>query len=276
MFKYVKRYGCFLIMITLLLSILSSCGGRVQSEPVTTTQSSSSTVRVTFPEGFCVVDIATRLEDNGVCSFDDFVAEANNQAYLEEFGIVVDNPENRAYLLEGYLFPDTYDFYIGENPSSVIKKFLRNTFAKLSDELISRATELGYSVDEILTLASIIQKEAGIESESSKVSSVIHNRLNSKEFSKLQCDCCSFYLRDKVKPYVDENRYEELLELYNTYRCDGIPEGPICNSGIDTINAALYPDDTDYYYFVTDSDGKYYYASDWSGHVENCTLAGIE
>ena len=107
------------------------------------------------------------------------------------------------------------------------------------------------------------------------VSSVLHNRLKSLSFPKLQCDAATFYLRDYVKPYVDEERYEQLKELYNTYNCEGLPAGPITNSGIEAVRAALYPEDTDYYFFITDSEGVYHYAETFAEHRENCENAGL-
>lgn len=236
---------------------------------------SSGTVRLTFPEGYTVTQIAIKLDENNVCSFDDFIAEADNTEYLSDFGIEIADPAARSFLLEGYLFPDTYDFYIGESASSVIKRFLRNFNSKITDEMKDRAYELGYSIDEIITIASIVQEEAGKPSEDKKVSSVIHNRLNSLTIRKLQCDCCSFYLRDSVKPYVSEERYEELLQTYSTYNCIGLPEGPITNPGIDTINAALYPADTDYFFFISNETDAYIYAHSWEEHSRNCVEAGL-
>ena len=205
----------------------------------------------------------------------DFMAEADNPLNLEGFAFSIPNPQERAFLLEGYLFPDTYEFYRNESASSAIRRFLKNTQSKLTDEVARRCEELGYTVDEILTLASIVQEEAGDPAEMGKVSSVIHNRLSSKSYPKLQCDVATFYLRDYVKPHKTEQEYEALTELYNTYNCKGLPAGPITNSGMDAVNAALYPDDTDYYFFVTDSGGAYYYAETWAEHLENCDTAGI-
>ena len=261
-----------MMICALSLAILSGCKPRVSSPPESTT---SNTVRVMFPEGTTVSQIAFMLEENGVCSASDFMAEANNPLNLEGFSFVIPNPEERAFLLEGYLFPDTYEFYKNESASSAIKRFLKNTQSKLTDEIIAECNKLGFTVDEILTLASIIQEEAGNPSEMPKVSSVLHNRMQSSKFPRLQCDVATFYLRDYVKPYVDEVRYNELTELYNTYKCEGLPAGPITNSGIDAVKAALFPADTNYYYFVTDSDGVYHYAKTWSQHLENCDIAGL-
>ena len=228
-----------------------------------------------FPEGTSVSQIAVMLEQNGVCSSADFMVQANNPQNLEGFSFAIPNPDERTFLLEGYLFPDTYEFYKNENPESVIKRFLKNTQTKLNDEILAECEAMGFTLDEILTLASIIQEEAGNPSEMNKVSSVLHNRLQSKKYPRLQCDVATFYLRDYVKPYVDEVRYETLSELYNTYKCDGLPAGPITNSGIEAVKAALFPEKTDYYYFVTDTEGVYYYAETWSEHLENCEIAGL-
>lgn len=259
----------------LMIFGLCSCSVDSGKTPEETVETTSNVVRVTFPEGSTVSQIALLLRENGVCSAAEFMAAANNPLSLEGFDFEISNAEERAFLLEGYVFPDTYEFYRNESASAALKRFLKNMQSKLTQEIKNRCDELGYTVDEILTLASIIQEEAGNPAEMGKVSSVIHNRLESRRFPRLQCDVATFYLRDYVKPYVDEIRYEELIELYNTYNCEGLPAGPITNVGMDAINAALYPDDTDYYYFVTDSDGEYYYAETWAEHLDNCDIAGI-
>ena len=273
----IKNYLIFLLIVSLMFSLCScSINNSIEvTDGESITESTSNTVKVTFPEGYTVADIALKLEENGVCSADDFMTEANNTEYLTEFDIEISEPDIRSFVLEGYLFPDTYEFYRNENPSSVIKRFIRNFNSKITDEMKARADELGYSMDEILTIASIVQEEAGKASEDKKISSVIHNRLNSNDFPKLQCDACTFYLRDSVKPYVSEEKYEELLQSYSTYNCYGLPEGPITNPGIDSINAALYPDDTDYYFFISDADGQYYYAETWDEHQQNIKNAGL-
>lgn len=256
--------------VLLFLSACSGGGNQPQTEPA-----APNTVKITFPEGSAVSQIAQKLEENGVCSAADFMAAANDPQNLEGFSFEIPNAQNRAFLLEGYIFPDTYEFYLNENAASAIKRFLKNTQSKITPQILERCSELGFTFDEILTIASIIQEESGDPAEMGKVSSVIHNRLSSARFSRLQCDAATFYLRDYVQPYVTEERYDELRELYNTYNCDGLPAGPITNCGTQAINAALYPDDTDYYFFVTDSDGIYHYAETWAEHQENCAAAGL-
>lgn len=261
------------IIVCIIFVFLCGCKAKPQNSSGETT--ASNTVTVMFPEGSTVSQIALLLEENGVCSASDFMAEADNPLNLEGFSFEIPNPDERSFLLEGYLFPDTYEFYKTESASSAIKRFLKNTESKLTEEIRTECDKLGFTLDEILTLASIIQEEAGNPAEMDKVSSVLHNRLQSKKYPRLQCDVATFYLRNYVKPYVDEARYEELTALYNTYKCDGLPAGPITNSGIDAVKAALFPKKTDWYYFVTDSDGVYYYAETWSDHLENCENAGL-
>ncbi len=273
-YKQIKKIQALAVFAALILC-LASCSAPRAKESVPTEPTTLHTVRVTFPEGSTVSQIALLLEEKGVCSATEFMAAANDSLSIEGGGFDIANPDERAFLLEGYVFPDTYEFYRNESASSALKRFLNNTQSKLGETVVERCSELGYSVDEILIIASIIQEEAGNPAEMGKVSSVIHNRLNSSRFPKLQCDVATFYLRDYVKPYVGEARYEELVDLYNTYNCEGLPAGPITNAGMHAINAALYPEDTDYYYFVTDSDGNYYYAETWSGHLANCDRAGL-
>ncbi len=277
-----KRYNIKMIKktIALLLSVflvsgMTACSANIGESPDKTVSTTSNTVRLTFPEGSTVSQFALILEEGGVCSAEEFMREANNPMNLEGFGFDIPNQDERFFILEGYLFPDTYEFYRNEGAVSAIKRFLKNSQQKFTDEIYLRCEELGYTLDEILAMASIIQEEAGIVSEMGKVSSVLHNRLNSGDFPRLQCDVATFYLKEFVKPYVDGERYESLKELYNTYNCYGLPAGPITNSGIDAVKAALYPEDTDYYFFITDNDGVYHYAETWAEHVDNCNAAGI-
>lgn len=268
-----KSIAAVLLAAVMMLTVSACSVGN--DKPTNTEPTTSNVVTVTFPEGSTVTQIAEKLEENGVCYAADFISAANDPLNLEGFPFEISNPEERAFLLEGYIFPDTYEFYRNESASSAIKRFLKNSQAKFTEDILERCNELGYTLDEILTLASIIQEEAGDPAEMYTVSSVLHNRLNSRRFPKLQCDAASFYLRDYVKPYVSEERYAELVELYNTYNCEGLPVGPITNSGIDAVMAALYPEETDYYYFITDSEGDYHYAETWAEHVANCDAAGI-
>ncbi len=273
------KISAFLSVFLILAAFCAGCSrtGSGNSQQPTTAQ----TVRVTFPEGKTVVSIAQLLEDNKVCTRDEFILAVNSVSTENEFANSIENLSDRPFALEGYLFPDTYDFYIGESAQNVLSRFLKNTSSKLTDEYKTRASEIGFSMDEIVKLASIIQTEAGVESEMKKVSSVLHNRLKSKNYlSRLQCDATYFYISDYVIPYLtggseDKELSEKMAKLYNTYNFSGLPAGPICNPGKAAIEAALYPADTDYYYFVTDSSGNYYYSETYEQHAAKCNELGV-
>lgn len=258
-----------------LLPLVKNEISAVTQHDQTTQTTESRTVRLTFPEGYALVQIAEKLEENGVCSAEDFIAAANDPALYTEYSFLRDvaDTQHRVFAAEGYIFPDTYDFYRGESAEAALGRFLRNAEKKITEDMISRADELGYTIDEILTIASIIQKEAGIPDEMGKVSSVLHNRLNDT-YNFLSCDVTIHYLNKYVIPYIDGDT-QRYNEFYNTYKCRGLPKGPICNPGIDAINAALYPEDTPYFFFVTDEDMNYYYAKTYDEHLENCKKAGL-
>ena len=274
-----------ILCLVLCLSILCACaGGNKPAEETTTTTEITTTedptVRVTFPEGFTAVQIAEKLEEKGVCSAEAFLALVTDDEYLStltyRFVKGIESPSDRPFNLEGYIFPDTYEFYKGESAERALKRFLDNTEAKLTEEFYLRAEELGYTMDEIIALAAIVQEEATTATEMGKVSSVVHNRIVSPGYGKIQCDVTIHYINDYVtdSPYIagDTEKYKE---LYNTYKCVGLPEGAITNPGLDAIKSALYPEDTDYFFFVTDEDWNYYYAETYAEHKKNCAAVGL-
>ena len=279
-----KKFAVILCL-ALCLSILCACAGinKPAEETTTTTEITTTaipTVRVTFPEGFTAVQIAEKLEENEVCSAEAFLSLITDDEYLStltyRFVEEIENPENRPFNLEGYIFPDTYEFYKDESAERALRRFLQNTEAKLTDEFYLRAEELGYTMDEIISLAAIVQEEATTVTEMGKVSSVVHNRIVSPGYGKIQCDVTIHYINDYVtdSPYIagDTEKYKE---LYNTYKCKGLPEGAITNPGMDAIKAALYPEDTNYFFFVTDKDWNYYYAETYAEHKKNCAAVGL-
>jgi len=257
--------------ITLILAaavslfFLAGCGILDDVTAPKETTTARPTVRVTVPEGYTVYQIAMLLEEKGVCPAQDFIDAVNNPPADNAFAAEIKNGKDRPFLLEGYVFPDTYDFYVGEPAARALGRFLSNTKSKLTDEDYARAEELGYTMDEILTIASIIQKEAGLPSEDKKVSSVLHKRLNSKNFPRLQFDVTIHYLNNLADNH-DPNAREKYDDLYNTYVCKGLPAGPIANPGRTSINAALYPADTDYYYFFTYAGLNFYYSTNFAEH----------
>ncbi len=278
-----KRVLILALSLILFLSF-GACGNNknqvTPSDAPKGTTTVSNTVRVTFPEGYTAKQIAEKLEENGVCAAKDFMALLQGDYYKAlDYGFITDfkNAQDKAFVLEGYIFPDTYEFYKGESAELALSRFLKNADTKLAEEYYFRAAELGYTMSEIITLASIIQEEAGDPKEMPLVSSVLHNRLNSPAYGKLQCDVTINYVNDCItdSPYIsgDTSRY---AQLYNTYKCEGLPAGAICNPGIDAIKAALYPEESNYFFFVTDNDWNYYYAETYAEHKKNCNAVGLE
>lgn len=280
-----KLTAILLCMIMTLLLCSCDPGGGI---PFLSTKSKTTlpdnTVTVTFPEGYTVLQIAEKLEANKVCTAEAFLAECQKPVA----DIEIKNSEERVYLLEGYIFPDTYEFYYDSSPDTVVNKFIENYKSKITDDMKQRAAVLGYSMDEILTLASIIQKECDSDiEECATVSSVFHNRLkNSSSFPKLQSDVTTFYITEALKDklgYTDgieleaqNNEVKKYMQLYSTYYCSGLPAGPICNPGLKAINAALHPTSTDYLFFLTDESGEnFYYAATIAEHNKNGKIAGI-
>lgn len=230
------------------------------------------TVRVTITEGMTLTQIFKKLEANGVCSFDDLMKTAESYDY-SYYPLIAARPSNtRAFKLEGYLFPNTYDFYKNEKPQDAIGRFLRVGEKYITSQDRAKARAMGYSMDQILTVASIIEKEGANPNEVRKIAAVIYNRLEAG--MQLQMDSGIYYIERSVKPYIsgDVNRYNS---LYDMYKCKGLPAGPICNPGARTINAALDPADVNYLYFCHDSSAKYYYADTYEEHLENLKKAGI-
>lgn len=227
----------------------------------------AETVTVTIPEGTGINDyvknvngenvtvkgIATLLEEAGVCSRGDFLDAIDN--IVRKSAVLSSADEARTYYtLEGYLFPDTYNFYSFESKECAVlaaEKMAKQMETVFTEDMLSRANELNMSVNEVLTLASIVQMESGINTESmADVAAVFHNRLKSSDFKTLGSSPTCYY-GDSFRK--DDGRY-------NTYNVEGLPPGPLCSPGLAAIKAALYPNDSSqYYYFVTDSDGKFYF-----------------
>ncbi len=276
-----KIFAFLLVLCSIFLfgCAKDNTGTGTTAPPPTITTTGIPTATVTFPEGFTVVQIAERLEENSVCSASDFLNLVNNEDFILSLGYTFTEfiPEaQRAFLLEGYIFPDTYEFYLNDSAENVIKKILRNTSAKLKGEYFVKAEELGYTLDEIITMASIIQEEAYTNESMHLISSVLHNRINSPDYGKLQCDVTIHYVNDYItdSPYLTEDT-EKYKELYNTYKCQGLPEGPICCPGVEAIEAAVYPEESNYYYFVTDKDWNYYFNENYDKHLEKCREIGL-
>lgn len=230
----------------------------------------AETVNVTFPEGWTISQIAQRLEEYEVCSADLFLKTLEETQFNYEFLKTPMESTDRYRKFEGYLFPAQYNFYVGEAPSSVVKKFF-DAFQEnvMTDENVARAKELGLTMDEVLTIASIIQREAANNEQMYQVSSVIHNRLNSNSFPHVECQAVDIYYQREILPNVSTARANELFKGYSAYGTEGLPNGPICSPGLVAIDAALNPVKSDYYFFCHDSKGNIYMAKTLSEQTAN-------
>lgn len=228
----------------------------------------SNITKVTIPEGYSVAQIANLFVKNGVCQSTSAFLKATNDVKPSSYWFLKDvkKSSTRCFYLEGYLFPSTYEFYKNTSPAAVIEKILKNTSTQYTAAQKARAKQLGYTMDQVLTIASIIEKEVTITKEQPYVSSILYNRLNSK--MRIQCDATIFYVEKYIKPYISGNK-DRYSQYYNTYKCKALPSGPICNPGKKAIQAALYPKTTDYFYFCADTKGTYYYAKTYDEHKKN-------
>lgn len=217
---------------------------------------------ITIPEGYTLYKIFRLLEENDVCSADDLWATATS--YDFDYDFLDRSTLGIKTRLEGYMFPDTYKFYVNDKPERVIEKFLDNFNKKFSDEFRARAEEIGRSYNEILTIASMIEKEAADDEERDLISSVIYNRLdNPDSFPWLQIDATIYYA-------IEQTGEEFSLDVdspYNTYQIEGLPPMPIANPGMASIRAALYPQDTSYYYYALSVSGYHEFFSSQSGFL---------
>lgn len=232
------------------------------------------TVWLVFPEGWTFRQMFERLDKAGVCSYDELMATLRSTEFEYDFIQAIDNPNKRPFSLEGYLCPDTYEFFVDSDANSVIRKFLSNSDVVWTDEYDERAKELGYTRDEIIIIASIIQSEAANSDQMGMISQILHNRLdNPSVFPKLECDSTEDYIQKRLyeTKVINEGQKNTFINAYDTYSIAGIPPGPICNPGEDAIHAALYPDDnySDYYYFRHDVRGTIYIAKTFAQHEDN-------
>ena len=244
-------------------------------------------VTVTFREGLTIHEIANLLEENGVCSAEDFLLELEDgdfSAYdfvasIPQTGSGSDHPY-RIYRLEGYLFPDTYTFYTGSSPHTAVCKFLDGFDMRVDTKLRTAIKAAGMSLDDAITLASILEKEADNSEDMVKVARVFLNRLaEPDEFPHLQSDATAKYVTG-IYHNLDKN--SPISQAYNTYVCTGLPTGPICNPGLMTLRSVVYPsedpDIVNCYYFATDTSvdpSVTYYSETYEEHMAICNEHGL-
>lgn len=210
--------------------------------------SAALTVDITIPEGFTMEQIFRRLEENEVCSYEDLMDAAAN--YKFNYSFLEGAPEGDASRLEGFLFPDTYQFYVGMQASSAINKFLVVFHSRYDSNLINQTNNRGISIKDAVTIASLIEREAASDNERGLIASVIYNRLAAG--MPLGIDASILYLhQDHEGAPTAEMLAEE--SPYNTRLYSGLTPTPISNPGLASINAALNPDSTNYYYYALDT-----------------------
>ncbi len=238
---------------------------------------SYETVTITFPEGITLFEAANMLQENGVCTADDFLFEFNKSQDFD-FESKIDTSADTFYQMEGFFFPDTYEFYVDDSAYNVTKIIREHFESIFTDSMYAQMEANNMTLSEVMTLASIVQWEANSTEEMPTVASVFLNRLSDSDtFPSLQSDATKKYIT-KVIDVVANNdaSIEHYTDCYDTYECQGLPAGPICNPGLDAINAVLYPDDTNYYYFCNNLEtGKSYFAETLEEHEQNLILAGL-
>ncbi len=238
-------------------SFNNEAGYEVLAEMLITDGAKAESVRVKIPEAATIDDIAKLLDENGVCTKSDFFDVIDNGDFKYDF--VKDIPSDSVYYrLEGYLYPDTYDFY---NYSSkecaylAVDKMLKTLDEKLDKSLKEKLSSSKYSMHEIMTLSSIVELEAGgNDEEMPKVAAIFYNRLDDKkDFPTLGSS--------------PTRKYPHGNGRYDTYQCKGLPPGPVCSPSIGAVKATISPTENfDYYYFVTDATMKFYYTKTLSQH----------
>ena len=214
------------------------------------------TYRVTIPEDYSVREIAARLMEHKLIDEKAFFELAVNEEFLKGEGIEADS-------IEGYLFPETYYFDRSMSTRQIMRNMVNEFWKKVTPAMLDKANKLGFSVQEYITLASIIGKESGDSTEKPLISAVFHNRLKRK--MPLQSDPTAVYDLENFSGPVRRSHLKR-NSPYNTYIISGLPPGPIANPGLDSLKAALYPANVNYIYFVAKRDGSHFFSSSLDIH----------
>ncbi|MBU3091937.1 endolytic transglycosylase MltG [Clostridium sp. CM028] len=213
-------------------------------------------IKVTIPEGFDINSIANMLQEKGIINKEKFIDSCKTY----KLPTYITEKENRKFNLEGFLFPSTYDLKAGMSGNAIIKLMVDKFYSTINE--INKETPIEMKkLDDIIIMASIVERETSDKNEKAKVASVFYNRL--KKDMKLQSCATVLYSLGKHK----EKLYNKDLEVkspYNTYKVTGLPVGPICNPGKESIKAALSPTKTNYLYFVLSNDGKHFFTDDYN------------
>ncbi len=224
---------------------------------------SHKSVKVCIPEGTNAMQIADILEENGICKAADFLEVCKStDGFDYDFLKTVPDSDLIAYKLEGFLFPATYDFAMNSEAKDIASQMLEAFDYRITDDMEQFCKDNDMTMYELITLASVVQEEALGQSSAKNIASVFMNRL--KKGSKLQSDVTYFYARDLRDEYGFS---QEVYDAYYTYRCSGLPAGPISNSGSDIIDAVVNYPKTDYLYFFSDLQQEFHFAKDYDEFV---------
>ncbi len=259
-----------ILLVSTLVFILSACSDKEDyresesstestteykyKDDVSVTENTTQVpkIKVTIPEGYTLVRISWLLEEKGLCTSEEFLNVA--QSYTEwldvtEYPFLSDlqNSENVCFYLEGYIFPLTYEIPENATPQEIIKMFLNGSKQVFNETFLLEVKNSGFNLHEILTMASLIEKEALLPEHRGMISSVLHNRLQAG--MQFQCDPTVKYCTGVIQ-YIYPDKIDHFKYYYNTYRCKGLMAGPICSPGIKSIQAAMYPENTEYLYFI--------------------------
>lgn len=222
-------------------------------------------------EGYTLKDIAFVLENQGRFQAAELMAatglgQPGNQFSLDisSYDFLDDKPDSAN--LEGYLFPDTYRFFAYSTIDDIVRKLLNNFDKKLTPAMRAEIKAQDKTIFDVLTMASIIEREVRSDADRAIVSGIFWKRLDIG--MALQADSTINYLTGKKTPSVSSDDLA-IDSLYNTYKYPGLPPGPISNPGLASIQAAIYPEESDFWYFLTDKEGNVRYAEDFDGHQEN-------
>lgn len=221
------------------------------------------TVRFTIPEGYDIRRTLAALQEKGLIEPENFLKELKSGNFDYRFLEGIPADENQ---LEGFLYPETYEVFSGATEREIIDRMLRQFETVFSDEHYARAEELGMSVREVITLASVIEREAVVSEDRPIISGVFHNRLAIA--MPLQSCATVQYILGEQKPVLSI-KDTQIDSPYNTYIVSGLPPTPICSPGIESIDAALWPTESDYLYFLAKGDGSHVFSITFDEHLRN-------
>ena len=262
--------------------------------------SQTETIKVTFPEGFTIIKMAKRLEEYKICTAQEFKDAVNNiykdktveankdrengELFLEKYENIlpsVSELDKKDFAMEGYLFPDTYFFDLNATPEEIIEIMLNNFENRYLPIFKEKAEELDLTMDEVIKLASLVERECRVKSERREIAGVFYNRLKQPAHESLEAmeSCATIYYiyekRGLPEPEIITSKETGIEDEYNTYIHKGLPPGPICNPGVESITAVLNPkgqkeNEPKYYFFVLDT------RNDQRNHLFGKTLAEHE